>query len=79
VAPILSHHKEDVSLILIPCSLRRVSTNFTLVAVLAKDLYSASMLDLDTVSCFRALHDIRLGPKNMKNPPVELLSHIHDA
>ena len=32
------------------------------------------MLDLETVACFFALHEIRFGPKNMANPPVDLRS-----
>jgi hypothetical protein len=40
----------------------------------AKALYSASVLDLDTVSCFLALHEIRLGPKKMAKPLVDILS-----
>jgi hypothetical protein len=35
-------------------------------------LYSASILDLDTVGCFRALYDTRFEPKKTANPPVDL-------
>jgi hypothetical protein len=41
---------------------------------LARDLYSASVLDLDTVYCFLALHDTRFVPRNIANPPIDLLS-----
>lgn len=42
-------------------------------------LYSASVLDRDTVACFRALHDMRLGPRNIANPPVEHWSSTQPA
>jgi predicted RNA methylase len=37
----------------------------------ATDLYSASVLDLDTVACFLALQEMRFGPKNTAKPPVD--------
>jgi hypothetical protein len=36
-------------------------------------LYSASVLDLETVGCLRALHDIKLVPRKTAKPPVERL------
>jgi hypothetical protein len=45
----------------------------------ARDLYSASVLDLDTVACFLALQEIKLGPKYIANPPVDLLSSTQPA
>jgi hypothetical protein len=39
-------------------------------------LYSAFVLDLDTVACFLALHEMRFGPKKMEKPP---LSSKHPA
>jgi hypothetical protein len=45
----------------------------------ARDLYSASVLDLDTVAYFLALQEIRLGPKYTAKPPVDLLSSTHPA
>lgn len=38
------------------------------VVVLAKALYSTSVLDLDTIAYFRALQDIILGPKKYSKP-----------
>ena len=37
------------------------------------------MLDLETVACFRAHHEIRFGPKNIAKPPVDRLSSKHPA
>ena len=37
----------------------------------ANALYSASMLERDTMGCFQALQEIRLDPRNMANPPVD--------
>jgi hypothetical protein len=45
----------------------------------ATDLYSASVEDLDTVACFLELQDIKLYPKNIAKPPVDLLSSRHPA
>jgi hypothetical protein len=45
----------------------------------AKDLYSAYVLDLDTVDCFLALHDMRFGPRKTTKPLVELLSSTDPA
>jgi hypothetical protein len=47
--------------------------------VFATALYSASVLDLDTVGCLRALQEIRLVPKNITYPPVDILSSIQPA
>jgi hypothetical protein len=42
-------------------------------------LYFASVLDLENVSCFLALHDIKFDPKNTANPLVNLLSSKQPA
>jgi hypothetical protein len=42
-------------------------------------LYSASVLDLDTVFYFLAHHEIKLGPRNNAKPPVDFLSSVHPA
>jgi hypothetical protein len=49
------------------------------VVTLAKALYSASVLDQDTVAYFLELHEIKLGPKNTTNCPIDLLSFGHPA
>jgi hypothetical protein len=42
-------------------------------------LYSAYVLDLDTVAFFLELQEIKLGPKYTSKPPVDLLSSTHPA
>jgi hypothetical protein len=42
-------------------------------------LYSASILDRETVPYLRALYDIILDPRKTVNPPVECLSSISSA
>jgi hypothetical protein len=44
------------------------------VVALAIALYSASMLLRDTITYFRALQAIKLGPRNTAYPPVDRLS-----
>src|SRR4051812_47025700 len=79
VAPRLSHHKHDLCLSLTPSSLSSASTHIISVVASATALYSASVLDLDTVACFLAFQEIRSGPKNTAKPPVDLLSSGHPA
>ena len=40
----------------------------------ATALYSASVFDLETVGCFRALQDIKLDPRKIAKPPVDFRS-----
>jgi hypothetical protein len=42
-------------------------------------LYSASVLDLETVGCFLADHEMRLEPKKRVKPPVDLRSSKQPA
>jgi len=37
-------------------------------------LYSAYVLERDTVACFLAHHEIKLPPRKTANPPVDRLS-----
>jgi hypothetical protein len=60
-------------------SLRRVSTHINSVVAFANALYSTSVLDLETAACFRALQEIKLGPKNTSKPPIDLLSSRQPA
>ena len=48
---------------LIPNSSRSDSTQMISAVAFAKDLYSASVLDRDTVACFLALQEYKIGPK----------------
>jgi hypothetical protein len=45
----------------------------------ASALYSASVLDLETVDYLRALHDTRFDPRKIANPPVDRLSSKQPA
>jgi hypothetical protein len=54
-------------------------THMISAVILARALYSASVLDLDTVACFFTVHDMRLLPKKIANPLVDLLSSKHPA
>jgi hypothetical protein len=42
-------------------------------------LYSASVLDLETMCCLFADHEMRLDPKNTTKPPVGFLSSEQPA
>jgi hypothetical protein len=45
----------------------------------ANALYIDSILDLETVVCFLALHETKLDPKYIAYPPVDLLSSKQPA
>lgn len=55
-------------------SFNKVYIHMISAVVLAKALYSASVLERDTVACFLALQDTRLDHKNTANPHVDRLS-----
>jgi hypothetical protein len=57
-------------------SLRSVCTHIISAVASAIALYSASVLDLDTVLYFLALQEIKFEPKNTAKPPVDLLSSM---
>jgi hypothetical protein len=50
-----------------------------LAVAFARDLYSASVLDFETVACFRTHYNIRLQPTKTAKPPVDLLSSEQPA
>jgi hypothetical protein len=56
------------------CTMLPILSHQIFVVALANALYSNSVLDLDMVACFLALHDTRLEPRYMTKPPVDLRS-----
>lgn len=70
----LSHHRHAARGCGIPSSSNSLRTHITSAVALANDLYSASVLERDTVACFLAHQEIKLPPRNTANPPVDLLS-----
>jgi hypothetical protein len=57
-------------------SFRRDCTYIISKVALARDLYMAYVLDLDTVACFLALQLIRFVHKNIVEPPVDRRSSM---
>jgi hypothetical protein len=57
-------------------SYNRISIHMISVVAFAKSLYSTLVLDLETIAYFLALKEIRLGPKNIAKPSIDLLSSI---
>jgi hypothetical protein len=49
------------------------------VVALATDLYSASVLERDTVGCFLEIQAMRFDPRNTACPPVDRRSSGHPA
>jgi hypothetical protein len=52
-----------------PSSSSNVYTHIISVVAFAIALYSTSVLDIEMVGCFQALHDTRLDPRKTANPP----------
>jgi hypothetical protein len=75
----LSHHNLGEVLNRTPSSASKDSNQIISAVAISIALYSASVLERATVTCFRALQEIRLEPKNTANPPVERLSSILPA
>jgi hypothetical protein len=48
-----------------------------LVVAFARALYSASVLDRDTMTCFLALQETRFEQKNTSKRPIDLQSFGH--
>jgi hypothetical protein len=71
VAPMLWHHNLAECALGTHNSFNKDCIQITSAVVLARDLYSASVLDLDTLACFLVLQLMRLEPKNIANPPVD--------
>ena len=65
----LSHHKTGQVETNAPSSDKREHNHLTLAAVLARALYSASILDQATVACFLQPQEIRLTSKK-KNTKI---------
>jgi hypothetical protein len=79
VAPRLSHHKMAVCCRGTRSSFKTDSIHIASATPFPKALYSASVLDLETVGCFLALHEIKFGPTKTANPLVERRSSTSPA
>jgi hypothetical protein len=65
--------------LLTPSSLRIDCTRTIFAVAFAMALYSDFVFDLETVGYFFALQAIKLGPKNITNPPIDRLSSMQLA
>ena len=74
VAPMLSHHRMGAGKEIFN-SRRRELIQISSDDALATALYSASMLERATVGCFFELQEMRLLPRNTRNPPVDRRSN----
>lgn len=70
----LSQYRDGFSEQGIRSSLNKDQIHVTSTTVLAKDLYSASAVDLETVHFFFDPHVTRFGPRNTQYPEIDLLS-----
>ena len=78
-APILSHHNLALHGQGMRSSCRTDCIHISSAVASAIALYSASVLDRDTVFCFFAHQDIKLEPKKIANPLVDFLSSEQPA
>jgi hypothetical protein len=76
VASILSHHNLAGEGLEIFNSFIRDCTQIISTVALVRDLYSTSVLDLDTVACFLTLQLTRFVPKNIAKPPIDRRSSM---
>jgi hypothetical protein len=60
-------------------SLKSIRSQNISIVVIARDLYLASMLDLETTYCFLVDQEMRQSPKNIAKPVVEQRSSGHPA
>jgi hypothetical protein len=74
LAPVLSHHSFAIEGHVISISRIKVCIHIISIVELAADLYSAFVLDRETIFYFLALRDTRFIPKNRAYPPVDSLS-----
>jgi hypothetical protein len=73
-APILSHPRVGGIENGNPRYLNKIQSRNNFATVNATNLYSASLLDLDTISYFLTLQLMRQGPRKIAYPVVDLLS-----
>lgn len=75
----LSHHITGALRSLICGSFSNDKIQVISAVTRSKHLYSAPVLDQDTMCCFLDCHDIRFDPRRTQNPEVDLLSSGSEA
>jgi hypothetical protein len=75
----LSHHNRTAIGCCMWSSINNFWTHIISTVALARALYSASVLERETVAYFLTLHEIRLEPRNTTNPPVDRRSSTQPA